>query len=161
MRLDNKGKSGCVVECRSVLLQHIHANIKDYLVLSILFIMGVMLGVVLINNSNEESQKEISGYVNSFIDSIKDEKFEIDKTRLIKVSIANNLKLVGIIWIAGTTVIGMPLIFIIIAYKGLCLGYTVSAIISSLGIWKRSCIFIIIIAFTEYNNYSSYINVKR
>jgi stage II sporulation protein M len=145
-------------EFKNIILQHINANIKDYLMLSIFFIIGVMAGVVIINNSNAESKKEISGYVNSFISSIKDEQYKVDTVKLTKMSIIDNMKTVGVMWLAGTTIIGIPLIFIVICYKGFCLGYTVSAIISSLGVWKRYYFFISFIAITEYCCYSSNIN---
>lgn len=156
------GKYNCFGEIKSIILQHINTNIKDYLTLSIVFIIGVMAGVVLINNSNEKSKSEISGYVNGFISSIKEEKYEVDKGKLVKMSIVDNMKTVGIIWLAGTTIIGIPLIYIIIAYKGFCMGYTISAIISSLGIWKRNSFFISINVFAKYNNNSccSYVKCK-
>lgn len=147
-------------EFKRVLLMHINENIKDYLILSIIFIIGVMAGVMLINNSNEKSKSEISGYINSFVDSIKDDKYEIDKVKLTKLSIIKNLKVVLIIWIAGTTIIGIPLIYIIIAYKGFCIGYTISAIIATLGIGKRYCFFFSIIISTKYNFNSDNINAK-
>lgn len=160
MKAKIRSKSRYVNEFKSVILQHINANIKDYLTLSIIFIIGVMVGVILINNSNEESKREISGYINGFISSIKDSKYEVDKTKLIKTSIVENLKTVGIIWLAGTTVIGMPLIYIIILYKGFCLGYTISAIISSLGMWKRNIICDFIIVPAKYYYYSGHFNAK-
>lgn len=143
-------------EFKNIILQHINTNIKDYLMLSIVFIIGVMAGVVVINNSSADSKKEISGYVNSFITSIKDEQYKVDTVKLTKMSIIDNLKTVGIMWIAGTTIIGIPLIFIVICYKGFCLGYTVSAIISSLGVWKRYCIFVSFIIFSKYCYYSGH-----
>ena len=141
-------------EFKSILTQHIKANIKDYLILSILFIIGVMIGVILINNSDEQSKTEINGYIKGFISIIQDEKYEVDKAKLIKISIIENLKIVGIIWLAGTTIIGIPLIYIISAYKGICIGYTISAIILTLGISKRINIFDFCIVFTEHNSNS-------
>ena len=142
------------------LLQHINLNLKDYLILSIIFIIGVMVGVVIINNSNEQSKSEISGYINSFVDTIKTEQYEIDKTKLMKISILENLKTVGIIWLAGSTIIGIPLIYIITSYKGFCIGYTISAIISSLGVWKRDTVFTSVVIFTKCNSYPHNIDVK-
>ncbi|MCR5147165.1 MAG: stage II sporulation protein M [Clostridia bacterium] len=147
-------------EFKRVLLQHINENIKDYLILSIIFIIGVMAGVMLINNSNEKSKSEVSGYINGFVDSIKNDKYEIDKVKLIKLSIIKNLKVVFIIWIAGTTIIGIPLIYVIIAYKGFCIGYTISAIIATLGIGKRNCFFISIFIFAKYYLNSNNPNAK-
>ena len=41
-----------------------------------------------------------------------------------------------ILWIAGTTVIGLPIVLIIILFRGLVLGYTISAITCTFGTLK-------------------------
>lgn len=149
-----------VGELGKILLQHITSNLKDYLILSIVFIIGVMAGVIFINNSNEQSKNEISGYINGFIDTIKDENYEIDKWKLTKMSIWENLKNVAIIWAAGSTIIGIPVIYVITSYKGFCIGYTISAIISSLGIGKRNSIFTCFVIFAKYYCDTYNFNVK-
>ena len=160
MRTEKKYKNKYLGNIGKVLIEHINCNLKDYLVLSIIFIIGVMIGVILINNSNEQSKAELSGYINGFIDTIKSEKYEVDKFKLTQISIIENIKIIAIIWFAGSTIIGIPLIYIITAYKGFCIGYTISAIIASLGAGKRDCIFFSIIIFTERNCYSNNINAK-
>ena len=40
------------------------------------------------------------------------------------------------IWFFGTTIIGIPIVFGLVAYRGFCLGYTISAIISFMGFTK-------------------------
>ena len=147
-------------EIGRILIKHINSNLKDYLILSIIFIIGVMAGVILINNSNEQSKTEVSGYINGFVDTIKNNQYEVDKMKLAKISIIENLKLVLIIWIAGSTIIGIPLIYVITSYKGFCIGYTISAIISSLGFWKRYYIFYFCTIFTKYNCNTNNFNVK-
>ena len=156
MRSKLKYNSKYSDKLRKILLKHINANARDYLILSIFFVIGVMAGVILINNSDAQSKAEISGYINSFIETINNEGYVIDKTKLIQVSIIENIKLVAIIWFAGSTVIGIPLIYIITSYKGFCMGYTISAIISSLGIGKRNVIFNFITLSAEYNCNSNY-----
>ena len=153
-------KSKYLSEFTKILVAHVQANLKEYLILSIIFIMGVIAGAVIVNNSNEQSKNEINGYINGVIDTIKKDDYEVDKAKLVQISFLENLKIVGIIWLAGTTIIGIPLIFIITSYKGFCIGYTISAIVSCLGIGKRDCIFNGIIVFTKYYCYSDYNNVK-
>ncbi len=160
MKVVSDNNSKYLKELKNVIIKHIKINIKDYLTLSIILIIGVMIGVVIINNSDEKSKLEINGYINSFIESIKSEDFKIDKIQLAKISIFNNLKKIVLIWIAGSTIIGIPLIYIIIVYKGVCIGYTISAIIVTLGPGNRLNIFVSIIIFTKYNSNSDITNVK-
>ena len=160
MRTISRYNSKHISELKEVITKHIKINIKDYLFLSIVLIIGVMIGVVIINNSDENARKEINGYINSFIDTIKNEEFKIDKIQLTKISILDNLKLVLIIWIAGSSIIGIPFIYIVTAYKGICIGYTISAIITTLGSGKRFVVFFCVVVFTKYYNNTYNFNVK-
>lgn len=159
MRYNSKHLS----ELKRVLIAHVQANLKDYLILSIIFIIGVMAGVITVNNSSEQSRNEINGYINGVVDTVKLDDYEIDKAKLTKISILENLKIVAIIWLAGTTIIGIPLIFVITSYKGFCIGYTISAIISCLGVGKRNYIFNSIIVSAEHHcyTYCDYAKCKR
>ena len=122
-----------VKEISQILYKHIQINAKDYLILSIILIIGVMIGVFIINNLDENSRSEINGYINGFINIIKNENFEVDKMKLTQNIMVNNIKIIAIIWISGTTIIGIPLIYIITIYKGISIGYTVSAIMLTMG----------------------------
>lgn len=147
-------------EIKRIIIEHINSNVKDYLTLSIIFVLGVMIGVVVINNSTEQSKNEIVGYIGSFVDTIKNSEYEIDKIELIKLSVFNNLKIVAIVWIAGSTIIGIPLIYLITLYKGFRIGYTISAIILSLGTGKRYFIFVYFLVFAKYYYNTNIINVE-
>jgi len=48
-------------------------------------------------------------------------------------SAISNIKLAIVIWLAGSTVVGFPAIYLSVGYKGMCIGYTVSAVIAALG----------------------------
>ena len=160
MRTNVRHNSKYVSEFRKIIFQHINLNLKDYLILSIIFVIGVMAGVVIVNNSDEQSKTEISGYINSFVDTIKNDNYEVDKVKLAKMSIFENLKLVVIVWLAGSTIIGIPLIYLIISYKGLCIGYTISAIIATLGLVRRCFVFFCLFVFAKYYCYSCCFDVE-
>ncbi len=111
---------------------HINANLKEYLAAGFCFILGIIIGVLIINNSNNETKESVSGYITEFIKSIKNNEYQIDQKKLLIKSIATNLKIAAIIWIAGSTIIGIPLVYGTLGYKGICVGYSISAIIATL-----------------------------
>ena len=47
-----------------------------------------------------------------------------------------------LLWFLGSTVIGFPLIYVVVGYKGYCIGYTISSVIATVGTGK-GIIFII------------------
>ena len=111
---------------------HINQNIKEYAISTLVFILGVIIGVMILNSSNEESKKNISGYINEFVNTIKHREYEVDTNKLLMKSITSNLKVALIIWISGSTLIGIPLVYGSLGYKGMCIGYSISAIIAAL-----------------------------
>lgn len=123
------------LQFKELLLKHINNNIKEYLSVCIVFLIGIVLGVVFINNIKEPQQTEITNYINNFVNSLKNNNV-IDKGLLIKDSIQKNLVLGLSLWFVGSTVIGIPIVYGIIGYRGFCIGYTISASIAVLGSGK-------------------------
>jgi len=131
-----------VPRLKTTIVNFIGSNLREYILIGVLFIIGIFVGVIIINNCNEIQGQEINNYILKFIEKFKSMD-NIDKSSLIINSIKNNLILSIIIWLAGTTVIGVPIVFTTILYRGVCLGYTISAISYTLGGFK-GCLFCII-----------------
>ena len=131
MRVAHKKNSKLI----EAIKKHVKENIKPYLFVSCILLIGIILGVIFINNVKETQSQEIQNYINEFITKLKDGA-SIDNGKLLKNSIINNLILVIIMWFAGSTVIGIPIVLGIVMYRGFCLGYTASSIIAILGSTK-------------------------
>lgn len=115
--------------------EHVSNNSKEYIIVTLIFVIGIFLGVLFINNIQENQRTEISSYINNFTDKMKNTE-DIKSIELLKVSVKQNLLLALTIWFFGTTVIGIPIVFGITLYRGFCLGYTISACISIMGLSK-------------------------
>lgn len=118
-----------------ILKEHIKKNIKEYLIVSIVFLIGIIIGVIFINNSGENQKLEINDYLNTFIECLNGD-YEVDTSNLVKSSIINNLILALSLWFIGSTVIGIPIVYIIIGIRGFCLGYTISSVMITYSVWK-------------------------
>lgn len=117
---------------KNMILGYINENIKIYAIVTLMFLIGWVIGIIFVNNSQEVQQEQINGYINTFIQGIKADA-EISKPEILKNSILSNLGITVLLWFLGSTVIGMPLIYIVILYKGYSVGCTISAIVASLG----------------------------
>ena len=118
-----------------IITSHIINNLRAYLSVIVVFLIGIVLGVVVINNSSAEQITQIDDYINNFISDLK-EYGDIDKTTLLAETFFNNLYLILALWFVGSTVIGIPIVYGMIAYKGFCLSYTISSSIITLGTWN-------------------------
>lgn len=116
-----------------IILNHIKNNKKDYLIASLLFLIGLIIGIMFINNVNENSFTQISEYIKNLVNNMKSIE-NIDYMNLLKDSILSNLILIIIIWIASSTIIGIPIVYGNLIFRGFVLGYTISSILTSLGI---------------------------
>ncbi len=125
-----------------IIQEHVRNNIKEYIVILLLFVIGVFIGVFFVNNLSEIQKSEITIYINQFIDNLKNIN-QLDNMALLKNSIIQNLIIALLIWFFGTTVIGMPIVFGLIIYRGFCLGYVVSTSVLVLGM-PQGLIFAII-----------------
>ncbi len=118
-----------------IISNHIMNNKKEYILLTLIFLVGIFLGVMFINNAQESQMTEITSYLNNFTETLKNME-KLETFSILKTTIFQNIILALTLWFFGTTVIGIPIVFGIILYRGFCLGYTVSAIISIMGVGK-------------------------
>ncbi len=123
--------------------EHVANNKKEYVIVSILFVIGIFLGVFFINNVGQEPKTLITEYLNQFIQKLKSIE-DLNLIELLKTSIGQNIMLAIGLWFFGTTIIGIPVVFGIVAYRGFCLGYTIAACISIMGI-SKGIIFVLIL----------------
>jgi len=120
---------------KNLIWNDIYHNFKLYIIVTILFFIGIVAGVIFINQINESEQVEIGEYINGFITSLKG-NYEINKGELLKDSLLDNFKLALGMWFIGSTVIGLPIVLGIVLYRGFCIGYTISSAITILGTQK-------------------------
>lgn len=120
---------------KEIIISHIENNIKKYIIVTIIFVIGIIIGVIFINNTSDNQSTEITDYITSYTQDLKNNK-EINNILLLKDSIRKNVILAILLWFMGSTVIGISIVYILICFRGFCLGYTISSIILSLGIGK-------------------------
>lgn len=125
-----------------IITSHIQNNLREYTIGSIIFLIGILIGIFFVNNLNEVQTFEITTYLTESISTIKEAE-SINKFEILKESIGNNIILVILLWLMGSTVIGLLLVYLIVCFKGFCFGYTLSSIIYVLGTGKGILFFII------------------
>lgn len=141
---------------KNIFITYLKNNKREYIIALLLFLIGLIFGVIFINNASSTQIEEITSYLSDFVNLLKNNA-QIDKTELLKNGLISNLLFVLTLWFVGSTVIGIPIVYGIIIYRGFCLGYTLSSIIATFGNLKRKFIYSIISAITKYYCYSVHI----
>lgn len=116
-----------------LILNHVKENKRYYLIATLLFFIGFLIGVLFINNIKQEQLSEITEYIKELNNNLRNTE-KIDYAYLLKQSIFSNILLILIIWIASSTIIGIPVVYAEVTYRGFILGYTISSVIIALGI---------------------------
>ena len=114
---------------------HVINNKKEYVLVTLIFLVGIFLGVMFINNIQEAQMAEITEYLKSFTEKLKNTE-KLETYSILKTTILENVILAITLWFFGTTVIGIPIVFGIILYRGFCLGYSIASIITIMGAGK-------------------------
>lgn len=122
-----------------VLYNHIINNKRGYFIVSILFFIGLIVGVLFINNTSNVKLEEINTYLNDMVKNIKSYE-NIDFGSLFKQSVISNFIIIILLWFGASTIIGIPVVYGTIVLKGFGIGYTISSIIMCFGIGKGSAI---------------------
>lgn len=119
----------------TVLYNHIINNKRGYFIVTILFFIGLIVGILFINNSDDAKIQEINTYLNNMVNNIKTYE-NIDFASLLKQSVGSNFIMIILLWFGASTIIGIPIVYGTIALKGFSIGYTVSSIIACFGAGK-------------------------
>lgn len=123
----------------------ISSHTKAYFIVVIIFTVGVFLGVLFVNQ--KESKEDIEKYIHSYIDETKQIQNGNYFEELQK-DIKSKIGLTILLWFAGTTIVGIPIVLGIILFRGFCLGYTIASCIFTLGKVK-GIIFVLITIFLQ------------
>lgn len=119
----------------TILYQYIKNNKREYCIVTILFFIGLLIGVLAVNYANPTTIDEMNAYYTELIQSIKNTE-SISYLSLLKDSIISNVKIILILWLSATTIIGIPAVYGTLTFKGFSIGYTISSMIACLGTGK-------------------------
>lgn len=102
---------------------------KQFIIIFVICIVAFIIGVLLPSILNEENRKIIQTSLNSFFDTIKNNQLKTNE--LLFKSLTSNIIIDLILWLLGISIIGIPIVIILLGYKSLSLGFTISSIIST------------------------------
>lgn len=88
----------------NIIYQHVINNSKEYIIVTLIFIIGIFLGVMFINNTQENQMAEITSYLNNFIEKLQNTE-NLENIKMLQTSILENVTLGIALWFFGTTVI--------------------------------------------------------
>lgn len=125
-------------------LNYVEKNIKEIILITLIIFIGLIIGIIYINSLTDENISKVDSHVNSVVDYIKElncEKSKIDNTVILFSNLKRNILYIMLIGLFSLCIIGLPIMYLLIGFKSFSLGYTMSAILATLGT-KSGIIFI-------------------
>jgi len=102
-----------------------------FLILLMAFTTGIAAGAFTVNGLSTIQRDELINYFHGFLQLFENQ--EVDGGELMAVSLADNLKIAGVLWFLGMTIIGIPFIIVIMVIKGFITGFSSGFIINAVG----------------------------
>src|SRR3954453_10119152 len=109
-----------------------HSSI--FLFIVVLFLMGVIFGEIVVNSMSITQKEDLFYYLSQFFGQVAGGKVAEDNGLFLQ-SFFHNSKFIGLMWILGISIIGLPVILILLFIKGMVVGFTVGFLVSQMG-WK-------------------------
>lgn len=109
-----------------------HSSI--FLFVVVLFLMGVIFGAIVVNSMSFTQKENLFYYLSQFFGQVTDGK-SAENNELFMQSLLHNSKFIGLIWVLGISIIGLPIILILLFVKGMVVGFTVGFLVNQMG-WK-------------------------
>lgn len=120
-------------DVKKQLFHHIENNLSLYTFTTILIFIGIFFGAIIVNSLNIEQKNDLYLYLTRFFKQMTNEP-GMSASDLFNQSFSHYLKYIGFIWILGISVIGLPIILILLFLKGIVIGFTVGFLVSQMGI---------------------------
>jgi stage II sporulation protein M len=109
-----------------------HSSIFVFVVM--LFLMGVIFGAIVVNSMSYSQKQDLFYYLSQFFGEVSNGKVA-ESNDLFLQSFFHNSKFIGLMWVLGISIIGLPIILILLFIKGMVVGFTVGFLVNQMS-WK-------------------------
>lgn len=116
----------------SLASQHIRENASIYTFVSLLFLIGIIFGAIIVNSMNFIQKQDLFFYLDQFFTKMLGEPITSSES-LWRSSFLYHVKYLLFIFLLGLSIIGMPIIWILLFMKGLVVGFSVGFLVNQMG----------------------------
>lgn len=113
----------------ALILGHLRDNVALYLLVLALISGGVIIGALMTGSLGPDQVDDLAEYTLGFFQSLEGSEKPLSGRDIFTNSLVTNLKTLGFIFILGFTVVGMPVVAVMVIIRGFIVGFTVSFLI--------------------------------
>lgn len=116
---------------RTLAVDHVKEHATIYIFMIILFLTGVIFGAIIVNSMSFVQKEDLIFYLERFFGEIAD-KDQIENNEILKSSFFYHARYLLLLFVLGLSVIGLPIVWILLFLKGLVVGFSVGFIVNQL-----------------------------
>lgn len=116
---------------QDIVANHFREHSSIYLFVIVLFLMGVIFGAIVVNSLSFNQKEDLFYYLSQFFGQVSTGKVAASNDILLQ-SFFHNSKFVGLMWILGISIIGLPVILVLLFIKGMVVGFTVGFLVNQM-----------------------------
>jgi stage II sporulation protein M len=110
---------------------HIQENISVYTFTVILFFIGIIFGAIIVNSLSIDQKQDLYLYLSRFFGQVAEGNFAYTGD-MFNQSFTHYIKYLGLMWLLGLSIIGLPIILIMLFLKGIVIGFTVGFLVNQM-----------------------------
>src|SRR5690625_1588505 len=116
----------------NIAMNHFKENITIYIFMTTLFLIGIIFGAIVVNSMTFIQKQDLYFHLERFLNQLNGE-LTFENIDILKRSFFYHVKYLLLLFLLGLTIIGLPIIWVLIFIKGLVVGFSVGFIVNQLG----------------------------
>ena len=121
-------------QLKQIISAHLSDHLSLYTFIAVLFLMGIVFGAIIVNSLSLTQKEDLAIYLSRFFGQVSDGQFAT-ASEMFQQSFTHYVKYIGLMWILGLTIIGLPIVLIMLFLKGIVVGFTVGFLVNQMS-WK-------------------------
>ena len=110
---------------------YVRANIVAYFFMILIFVIGIVIGAMAVKTLPDEQKTELIGYLRVFFQGLAETQNTAGDTQSLLAGVMlNNVKVIGVMWLLGFTIVGIPFVLFLVCLRGFVIGFTVGFLVN-------------------------------
>lgn len=118
---------------KTLLMNHLKNHVTIYVFMIVLLLTGVIFGAIIVNSMSFVQKQDLFFHLERYF-ALANGDETIASKDILKRSFFFHMKYLLLLFILGMTIIGLPVVWVLIFVKGLVIGFSVGFIVNQLGV---------------------------
>ncbi|HHT02440.1 MAG TPA: stage II sporulation protein M [Firmicutes bacterium] len=118
---------------RQRFFDHIEAHLGLYVFTTLLAAVGIAFGALAVEALGAGQKLELIEYLQGFLGSLELTDNGYNPLAALAFALGMNLKTIAAIWFLGLTVVGAPMVALVVFLRGFLIGFSVGLLVSEMG----------------------------